>query len=263
MDLTRRDPLAERPQAMDVGRRLVDTAVSAGGKCSFHGSFMKVLVVEDESVFAADLQKTLKNGGFTADCVGLIDDAKMALIDTEYDLIVLDRLLPDGDGTELIGWLEQKSITRPPILLLTALGGIPNRVEGLDAGADDYLAKPMNDDEFLARARALVRRPQLKDRTVLSFQNVAFNCHHREVRVDDAVVPLSRIELAILEALMLRTDRVVLRERLESSVYGFDDEFASNTLDSQISRLRKKLAAANANVQIKVTRGVGYRITAA
>lgn len=228
-----------------------------------HGVSMKVLIVEDEKVFAEDLQKILKSAGLVSDAVGLIEHAKIALEMNVYDLIVLDRLLPDGDGKDFIEYLAKKNIHRPPILLLTALGGISSKVEGLNAGADDYLAKPMDEGEFLARVRALIRRPNLQDKTVMTFQNVKLDCFHMEVTVDDVIVPLSRIERVILEALMLRADRVVLRERLESAVYSFDDELASNTLDSQISRLRKKLSNAKADVKIAVTRGVGYRITTA
>jgi DNA-binding response OmpR family regulator len=148
-----------------------------------------------------------------------------------------------------------------PIIVLSALGSLDQRVDGLDHGADDYLAKPLSTDELLARLRAVLRRPAQIGESVVTVGNLKFNLTDRSVTVDGESLDLPRRETLVLELLVRRNGRTVARGALEEAVYGFDDEIASNALDANISRLRKKLAGAS--VEIHPIRGVGYLLKAA
>jgi DNA-binding response OmpR family regulator len=171
--------------------------------------------------------------------------------------VLLDRQLPDGDGLALIPKLRARA-DGVPIIVLTARGELADRVAGLDSGADDYLAKPFAVEELLARLRAVLRRPAGLQPDVIRAGRLAFDFGHREASVDGAPLELPRRELLVLEALVRRMGRTVLRSALEEAVYSFDDEIQSNALDTHVSRLRRKLAEADAHVEIHGIRGVGY-----
>lgn len=218
---------------------------------------MRILLVEDEIELAAALRGALVRRGFVVDWVPNLEQAREAVQDPGLRAVLLDRGLPDGDGLRLLPLLRSLP-NPPPVIVLTAYGQTMERVEGLDAGAEDYLAKPFDLDELLARLRVVTRRrsgaaPQLLVLGALSFDPV-----HREARVADEALHLPRRELALLELLLRRAGRVVLRETIASAVFGFDDAPASNTLDSHVSRLRRRLAECRAGVGIHPIRGVGY-----
>lgn len=218
---------------------------------------MRILLVEDEPDLATELQTALKREGFVADHVGSIDMALEAGRDGVHDLALLDRSLPDGDGLSLIAPLRE---CRPgmPVIVLSARGELGDRVAGLDRGADDYLVKPFALEEMFARIRAVRRRPLDLGPENIQIGALVFDPVHDEAVVGNSRLNLTRRELYVLKAMIGRRGRTLLRESLERAVYGFDDEISSNSLDSHVSRLRQKLAEADAHVQIHTIRGVGY-----
>ncbi|KYB45439.1 DNA-binding response regulator, partial [Brucella anthropi] len=179
--------------------------------------------------------------------------------DGNYDVLVFDRRLPDGEGLNLVAALRKSKLS-VPILVLTALGSVDHRVDGLDAGADDYLAKPFAIEELLARLRALRRRGTSLSDKFMSFGNLIIDPRTNQVTVLDAVIDFPRREYLALEALMRRPNRIVTRSNLVEAVYTLDDEIESNALDAHISRIRKKLAQAEATVEIRAVRNIGYLI---
>ncbi|WP_312358427.1 response regulator transcription factor [Agrobacterium sp.] len=222
---------------------------------------MRILLLEDEPEMARALLEALRRRDVLADHVSTISDADALARDGSYDVLVLDRRLPDGEGLTLVSSLRRRKHS-VPILVLTALGSVDHRVDGLDAGADDYLAKPFAIEELLARLRALHRRsPSISDKYT-SFGNLSIDPKSNEVSVAGSILELRRREYLALEALMRRPNRIVTRSSLIESVYKLDDEIESNALDAHISRIRKKLAQAEATVEIRAVRNIGYLIRA-
>jgi DNA-binding response OmpR family regulator len=220
---------------------------------------MRVLLVEDEPEMAALVALDIEAQGFAVDCVGSIDEALTAVRLARYGLVVLDRRLPDGDGIAILPELR-RGAPGAPVLALTALDAVPDRVRGLDAGADDYLAKPFDIEELRARIRAALRRPGAGASPPISVGRLRFDPNSREVSVGGEVLVLQRRELALLETLVRRARRVVQRATLLNEVYGFDEEPSSNTLDAHVSRLRKRLTRLGSGVAIHPVRGVGYML---
>lgn len=218
---------------------------------------MRLLLVEDEPQMAEALSQALTQFDIVVDHAPTLEIARYAVSEQVHDAIVLDRQLPDGDGISLLTYLRSINLSIP-VIVLTALGSVPDRVTGLDMGADDYLAKPFAVEELLARLRALLRRPSAIAPLIATLGKLEFNLDSREARVDGVALDLPRRELLVLEALIRRQGRTVLRGALEEAVYGFDDEIQSNALDSHVSRLRKKLSDAGADVEVHGIRGVGY-----
>lgn len=220
---------------------------------------MRVLVVEDESELAGLVVAGFQKAGFTADGVGSLDEAHAALRGAPYDSIVLDLALPDGNGLALLRDIRAAKTTTP-VLILTARDGVNDRVAGLDAGADDYLLKPFFMDELVARVRALLRRPGGLLSPILELANLAFHTGERCAFVQGQLISLTNREAMLLEMLLRRAGRVVLKRALEDGIYGFDDDVGSNAVEVNVHRLRKKLASAGATVQIHTLRSVGYLI---
>lgn len=218
---------------------------------------MRILLVEDEIEMAAALRAALARRGFVVDRVRTLEEARIALKESGVRAVLLDRRLPDGDGLSLLPVLRAMA-DPPPVIVLTALGQTMERVEGLDAGADDYLVKPFELDELLARLRAVARRRAGAAVEPLTLGALSFDTVHREAQVGGQSLPLPRREIALLDVLLRRAGRVVLRETIEAALFGFDDAPASNTLDSHVSRLRRRLSDAGAGVAIHALRGVGY-----
>jgi DNA-binding response OmpR family regulator len=219
---------------------------------------VRSLVIEDEPQIGAYLSRLLAQLHGVVDTVESVSDARHALKNFKYDLAIVDRMLPDGDALTIVTALGQLP-ERPAIIVLTAKDTKEDVIEGLNGGADDYLGKPFEPDEFIARVRAVLRRPRLLIQPVLSFGNVELHLGSNEAVVADNKVLLRR-EALILGALLMRRDRVVTRAALIEEIYGFDDEIESNTLEAQVSRLRKKLFELGGNVEIRSMRGIGYML---
>lgn len=223
---------------------------------------MRILLIEDEPELAAATGSRLQAEGFVVDQFGSLGEAIEAVLMAQYRAVLLDRRLPDGDGLSLLPVLKTRP-DPPPVILLTAMDDIPDCVAGLEAGAEDYLIKPYAFDELLARLRVLLRRSGgAAAAPLVKVGRLEYDLAARALTIGGSTMVLPRRELAILDALVRRAGRVVMREHLESQVYGFEDDISSNALEAHISRLRKRLAEAGAGVLVHVVRGVGYMVKA-
>lgn len=199
----------------------------------------------------------MRKAGFTADAVTTASQAIEAIAGISYDAVILDLGLPDRDGLTVLAKIRAMS-WHLPVLILTARDAVEDRVRGLDDGADDYLVKPFATSEVISRVKALLRRPGGALGAVLSAGNVVLDTLGRDARIDDATVGLSRREIAVLEHLMRRLDRVVPREVLEEKLYGLDQELESNAVPVHVHHLRRKLEKHGATAKIHTVRGIGY-----
>jgi DNA-binding response OmpR family regulator len=221
---------------------------------------MRVLIIEDDADVVRLIGDDLRRASHTVDALGSLEDGLYAAGQVAYDLFVIDRRLPDGDGIGLVRRLRAGG-QQAPILMLTAQRQVSDRVAGLEAGADDYLVKPFALAELRARVNALLRRPPALSEGALRLGNVVFDPTHREARVDDRPIMLSRRELALLELLMRRARHVMPKSAIEETLYGFDEALASNTIEVHIHNLRRALQRHGATVLIETRRGIGYRLT--
>lgn len=215
---------------------------------------MRVLLAEDDPIIAEGLVRALAKSGCTVDHVANGIDADNALASVEFDLLILDLGLPRLPGFEVLKRLRARKGTLP-VLILTAEGGIDERVRGLDAGADDYMVKPFALPELEARIRALVRRGSGNPTGVL-VGDLSFDTVERVVRYRDQLLDLSAREVALLEVLMSRAGRVVAKEQLIERLCGWGEEVSPNAIEVYIHRLRKKLELCGTN--IATVRGLGY-----
>lgn len=218
---------------------------------------MRILLVEDHTELAERIARRIRRAGYTVDRFGSIREADLAIEEQAYAVALLDRRLPDGDGLALISPIRRKQ-PGSRILMLTALDALDNRIEGLDAGADDYLVKPFELDELMARIRASLRRPGGECAPPIDVGNLLYNIDTRTVLVRGMPVVLLRRELALLDLLVRRVNCVVARESLVSAIYGFEDDVDEHALTKLVSRLRGRLAELNAGVHIHTARGLGY-----
>jgi two-component system, OmpR family, response regulator len=218
---------------------------------------MRCIIIEDEPQIAAYLTRLLDQINAVVDSVETACDAREALANFNYDLAIVDRMLPDGDGLDVVAELRRKS-DRPAILMLTAKDAKDDIIDGLEGGADDYLGKPFEPMELIARVRAILRRPRLSVSQNLSFGNVELCVDSNEAMVGDKKVMLRRREALVFEALLIRRGRVVTKQVIADAVYRFNDEIESNAIEAQVSRLRGKLTGLDANLEIRSLRGIGY-----
>ncbi len=220
---------------------------------------MRVLLLEDNPKNAAMYGDHLRDTGFAVDLVETLEDADYAVSTATYDLLLLDRQVPDGDSKRWLSGLR-KDGTATPALFLTVRDSIEDKVEGLDAGADDYLPKPVAPIELEARIRAILRRPSTMLPTRLSCGDVTFDPVNREAEVGGAVVNISRREACLLEHLLRRAGRVVTKQSLEEGLYGYGEEVTPNCIEVCVCRLRKNMQQFGATCEIHTVRGVGYLI---
>lgn len=222
---------------------------------------MRILLIEDEPEMASVLKTALQRQDIIVDQVSTLADAEMMARIGSYDAVVLDRRLPDGEGLSLIPRLRALHVDAP-VLALTAMGGLDDRVSGLNAGADDYMVKPFATEELVARLRALHRRQFTLRAEQTMIGRLTYDFRHREALVGDQTLDLPRRERLVLETLIRRPGRAVMRGALEEAVYALDDEIGSNALDAHISRLRRKLEDVAAGIEIRAIRNIGYLLRA-
>lgn len=216
---------------------------------------MRVLLVEDDPMIGESLRKGLRLEGFTVDWVQDGHGAELALETTDYALVLLDLGLPKKDGLSVLrGWRARDVAT--PVLILTARDAVPDRVAGLDSGADDYLVKPFDLSELLARMRALLRRQAGRARGWVEIGALRLDPVAHTVEYQDKPVALSAREFALLQALVDSPRAVLSREQLEERLYGWGEEVESNAIEVHVHNLRRKLSQQ----VIRTVRGVGYRL---
>jgi len=218
---------------------------------------MRILLVEDDAMIGRAVRQGLKDAGFAVDWAREGHAAGLSMAQGAYDLVVLDLGLPRQDGRQLLAQWRQQGLA-VPVLVATARDAVADRIAGLEAGADDYLTKPFDLAELVARVRALLRRRGGQTNLLLRAGDITLDPARREVQLAGQPVDLSAREMAVLEALMQQPGDVLSRERIEQSVYGWGEEIASNAVDVHLHNLRRKLGAE----RIRNVRGVGYRISA-
>jgi DNA-binding response OmpR family regulator len=217
---------------------------------------MRVLLVEDDAQLRTSIVRGLHEAGYDVDEATDVDEAGAALGSAEYDVVVLDILIPGGDGVELCRNLRAREIWTP-VLMLTALDAVEDRIRGLDAGADDYLPKPFDFGELLARLRALARRPATGSEAELRVADLVVDLRRRRARRGDRTIELTAKEFDLLAYLARNAGRVVPREELVEHVWD-DRAQQSNVIDVYASRLRRKLQAEAREPLLATLRGVGY-----
>ena len=221
---------------------------------------MRLLLIEDDLELVNGLVSTLAQSGYATDAVHSGRDALAACARTIYQLVMLDLGLPDMDGVKVLRQLRRGGMATP-VLILTARDGLQHRVLGLDAGADDYLGKPFDVAELEARIRALLRRGDPTG-TTLQFGTVAFEPASRRLTVRGVDLELTTGELALLELLLHRPRRIISKKNIFDSLYGRSNAASMSNVEVVVSRLRRKLSDAGAEVGIRVFRGMGYRLEA-
>jgi DNA-binding response OmpR family regulator len=216
---------------------------------------MRVLIVEDDALLGDAVRRSLEAAGFAADLVGTADSARGALQAEPFDLAILDIGLPRESGLRLLQGLRSRG-TVLPVLMLTARDAVSDRVTALDLGADDYMTKPFEVPELVARCRALIRRAHAHASSHVAFGQLTVDIARKQVVASGRELELTQREWAILECLVLNAGRLVSKDKLLASISDWSDELTPNAVEQYVSRLRAKLGAA---AQIRAVRGMGYR----
>jgi two-component system response regulator QseB len=216
---------------------------------------MRILLVEDDEMLGDALRRTLRQDGFTVDRARDAEEAELAIVAAEYNLLLLDLGLPVKGGLELLEELRSGGNSLP-VIILTARDAVSERIRGLDAGADDYLVKPFDPDELAARIRAIFRRQAGRSSPMIEYGPLVLNPATRELYRGGERIFLTAREFAVLAALMERPGAIIPRASLEERLYGWGEEIESNAVEVHIHNLRKKLGQG----LISTVRGVGYLI---
>lgn len=222
---------------------------------------MKILLVEDEKLIAASIKKGLKQENYVVDTAFDGISGLDLAVTSDYDIIILDRLLPGMDGVELTKKIREQKI-QAPILFLTAKGQVQDKVEGFQAGADDYLTKPFAFEEFLERIKSLLKRPKdIKDQ-ILQVEDLTLNTQQFEAKRSNEAIKLSSKEFHLLEYLMRNANKVISKEKIINHVWNYDTDILPNTIEVYIGYLRSKIDRSFKNKPplIHTVRGFGYKI---
>lgn len=221
---------------------------------------MKILMVEDDKDLCEVTAIQLKAAGYEVECAYDGEEASYYIKDGVYDVILLDRMLPKVDGLTLLSKIRKDGSTIP-VILLTALGAISERIEGLDTGADDYLAKPYEVEELLARIRAILRRPRALDAIEhTTFKDLVLEEETASLRCENESRTLSKKEAMLMEFFMRNANQTLSRQQILSRVWGIDSDVEDGNVDNYIYFLRRRLKALPTNVCIKTIHGIGYRM---
>lgn len=220
---------------------------------------MRLLLVEDDIELSRWLVSALRHGGFTVECARDGESANALLTTEEYAVAILDLTLARMDGLEVLKRLRARG-SRTPVLIITARGGVGERVQGLNLGADDYLAKPFDIAEFEARVKALLRRSQGNPASEMTCGALAFDTVNRVFTCGGALLNLTKREHAVLEVLMARAGKAVRKDRLFEQVFALEDESSPDVIETYVHRVRRKLDGCG--VEIVTLRGLGYMLKA-
>ena len=218
---------------------------------------MRILLVEDDHMLAESICEGLEKGGFAIDHLSAAEPAESAMLFTHYDLAIVDIGLPGMSGLELIRRVRQQKL-QLPILILTARDGLDDRISGLDLGADDYMVKPFQLPELLARMRALIRRSRSAATSELSAGSICLDLSRHIVTANGEILDLTGREWEILQQLMLASPNVVVKQKMAESLSAWENEISANAVEIYVSRLRQKLQGCG--IEIRTIRGIGYRL---
>ncbi len=216
---------------------------------------MRILLVEDDAILGAAVADQIRSDGHSVDHVTRLDDAGTALKSSPFDLMLLDLMLPDGRGVPFLKDIRAKGDVTP-VIILTALDQVSDRIAGLTAGADDYLAKPFDLDELSARIGSVSRRYAGNPNPLITLGDIEIDIAAKQITKAGQPVILTSREWAIFEVLLQRPNQIVTKTQLEEALYSFDDSIGSNTIEVHVSHLRKKLGKE----VIVTSRGLGYRL---
>lgn len=221
---------------------------------------MRILIIDDDGQLCQNLTYQLRKNGMDADVCLNGEDGLSAAKKDIYDLILLDRMLPGLSGTEVLSAIREDGI-HTPVILITALGDISQRVQGLDAGADDYLVKPIAFEELMARIRSIGRRPRFIDRgEKLHYRDLSFDVNAKVLSCGETSCRLSRTEGNLMEVFLKNPGQVLARKILVNKVWGIDTEIEDGNLDNFIHFLRRRLKSVGSCLSIRTIRGVGYSL---
>ena len=221
---------------------------------------MRLLIIEDDQNLADVLSLQLQHEGFETDCIYHGADAVFYALQNVYDVIILDRMLPGMDGLTILKLLRENQI-HTPVILATALDSIEERITGLNCGADDYIIKPYDIRELIARIYALVRRPSsLENVKTLSFGDLVFDLAEGNLSVGERKIHLSKRERLLLEYFLKNPNQTLSRQLLYTRIWGIDGEVEDGNLDTYIYYLRKHLRSLGSHVQISTVHGTGYKL---
>jgi DNA-binding response OmpR family regulator len=222
---------------------------------------MRILIIDDDHDLADLAKVVLSTDGFAVDVFNTIEDGKLAIETTDYDALILDLNLPDGDGITLLEERRNAGDTTP-VLILSAHSKVEDRVKGLESGGDDYLPKPFAIKELVARMRALTRRLESSEPENVTIGNVLLNTSAQEAIVEGNPIRLSKREWEMLNILTFNQGKVVSRRSIQDQIYDFAENPDNNALEAIVSRLRKSLKSSGASIAIHTHRGEGYRLSA-
>jgi DNA-binding response OmpR family regulator len=221
---------------------------------------MRILIIEDEYGLADAISEMLKKENFITDIVTDGKEGEDEALTNIYDLIILDVMLPNKNGFEILKDLRQEKI-KTPIIMLTAKSELQDKLQGLENGADDYITKPFHTRELLARVKVILKRNNnMEDVNNLEYENLKLSLDTCQIFYNDMAMPINGKELELLQMLMINQNQVVEREKMANKIWGYDSEAEYNNVEVYISFIRKKLKLLKSKVKIKSIRGIGYKL---